>query len=118
MELPKQLEEALLKYTWPGNVRQLRNFAEKVSVLFTLNQDHADIIEDLIGELTPGMHAVKANDTQLETSNYNQTTLKKAEAASIKACWEANNRNISRTARQLGLDRSTVRKNLVEPSDG
>lgn len=110
-DIPYNLEKAILCYPWPGNVRQLRNFAEKVSILLSLNNDRENIIEDLIHELysdcsqgeRPAVHAPAVFD---------QNSLKKAEMEIIRSCWEANNRNISKTARLLGLDRSTVRKNL------
>lgn len=109
--IPRALEHAILSYPWPGNVRQLRNFAEKVSVLFSLERDTESLTEDLISDLT-------SEDSQeeapmiLPSAAYDQNSLKQAEMEIIRACWEANGRNISKTARQLGLDRSTVRKNL------
>ncbi len=111
--IPEKLEKAVLHCIWPGNVRQLRNFAEKVSILLSLNHNLTDTIEDLIKDLSPHQE-VKAYPRGVLNSSFHVDTIKQAEMEIIKACWEKNGYNISKTARQLGLDRSTVRKNLGE----
>ena len=112
-QIPEKLEKAILNCLWPGNVRQLKNFAEKVSILFSLNHDSVGTEDDLIEELSPtGEDSIHQKTVPLST--FHRDTIKQAEMEIIKACWEANDHNISKTARQLDLDRSTVRKNLSE----
>lgn len=50
IELSQEAKETLLKYRWPGNVRQLKNIAEQVSVLST--DDRLDR-KELLGVLPP-----------------------------------------------------------------
>jgi transcriptional regulator with PAS, ATPase and Fis domain len=103
--LPQRLIDTVLAYPWPGNVRQLRNFAEKTSVLFSIEQDPEETLHDLIREL----QVTENGPAPIETE---ATTLKEIESSLIRDHWERNGRNISATARQLGIDRATVRKYL------
>lgn len=113
-EISDHLVGAILNARWPGNVRQLRNFAEKVSVLFSLDQDHREIVNDLIRELRYGKSEQPDNESAPALRG---TRLKSMNAAIIRNCWLENDRNISATARQLGIDRATVRKHLNQAGD-
>ncbi len=112
-DLPQGLKDAILSYSWPGNVRQLRNFAEKVSVIFSIFQDTEEVIEDLVHDLNSD-GSPKNEQVSKSSVTFDENSVKCAEMEVIRACWIANKKNISKTARQLGLDRSTVRKNLEE----
>lgn len=120
-EPPGRLREAILNHSWPGNVRQLRNFAEKTSVLFSIGQDIEETVTDLIAELDP----VKSDDVPPFRDEHDGVerrsspmafsdgkTLREIEASIIRTAWDSNGGNISETARRLGIDRATVRKYL------
>ncbi len=115
--ISSSLKDALLAARWPGNVRQLRNFAEKVSVLFSLHQDKQEIEQDLISELQQDACAEAqpephSSPVPTGTAGFSKKKLKEINAAVIHECWMDNDRNISKTARTLGIDRATVRKHL------
>ena len=105
--IPEKLENAIINYNWPGNVRQLRNFTEKVSVLFSLNQDSEEVAKDLLSDLYPESSSETETPADRNTASL---TLKEAEAEMVYECWKKNDENISRTARELDVDRATVRK--------
>ncbi|MCF7915158.1 MAG: sigma 54-interacting transcriptional regulator [Spirochaetaceae bacterium] len=109
-ELPPGLIKAIASARWPGNVRQLRNFAEKVSVLFSLHQDREEIEADLIRELTQDVHHTRDNIQTLPHKD--ALSLKAKKSSIVREAWLKNGQNISETARQLGIDRATVRKHL------
>ena len=115
IELPEKLTDAITKYNWPGNIRQLRNFAEKTCVLFSLNQDHDEISKDLINDLFPE-RSVKEKIRLPEKKEITESSIKETKAEMIYRCWEENEKNTSKTARQLGLNRATVRKYLESRS--
>ena len=76
-EMPARLIEAVIQCPWPGNVRQLRNFAEKASVLISVNEEYDEIIDDLIQDVAStngGTDAVPGNSPLTESSGH---TLKK-----------------------------------------
>jgi transcriptional regulator with PAS, ATPase and Fis domain len=43
-EVDKDVKEILLSYTWPGNIRELKNVAERVSILCERNRITADLL--------------------------------------------------------------------------
>ncbi len=108
--ISEKLLEAMIQYPWPGNVRQLRNFAEKVAVLTSLEEELDEVFLDLIKELQSDtswkIHGSASN------SNGEGKTLREIEEKIIRDRWEKNDRNVSRTARELGIDRVTLRKKL------
>ncbi|MCF7915470.1 MAG: sigma 54-interacting transcriptional regulator [Spirochaetaceae bacterium] len=109
ISIPEKLEKAIINYNWPGNVRQLRNFAEKVSVLFSLTQVIEEVTKDLLNDLsTENSKIAIASVEENETTTF--LTLKEAEANMVYRCWKKNDENISKTARELNVDRATVRK--------
>ncbi len=96
----------LMSYAWPGNVRELRNVIERAVVIARGRMIGAE-------ELT--FLAPVAPECQLGTM-----TLQEVELSHVKAALETCNWNISRAAKQLGIDRSTLnrkikRHNLTRP---
>ena len=59
VKLTDDAKELVLKYTWPGNVRQLKNVAEQVSILApdkeVTAKDLADIVPDITDNRLPAL---------------------------------------------------------------
>jgi DNA-binding NtrC family response regulator len=96
----------LMAYSWPGNVRELRNVIERAVVIARGR---------MIGAKELTFLNTQSDDCQLGT-----LTLKEVEISHMRAALEAYNWNISRAAKQLGIDRSTLnrkikRYNLIRP---
>ena len=112
--VPERLLEALRTYSWPGNVRQLKNFAEKVSVLFTFSANRTEIVQDLIEELSDLKKHNPGNGAGKDIQQNSAKTLKEIEAQIMCDCWKKHDRNISKAAKELGIDRVTLRNRLKE----
>ncbi len=108
--VPRELLAAIDSYHWPGNVRQLKNFAEKVSILFSIHEYKDDILADLISEI--GGPEESEPEEPLSTTGIQGKTLRELESVIVRRVYEENGQNLTRTARDLGLDRATVRKKL------
>lgn len=50
IELDEQAKRALLAYSWPGNIRQLKNVAEQISILELNRKVTADVIVNYLPE--------------------------------------------------------------------
>jgi PAS domain S-box-containing protein len=93
-----EVTAALLAYDYPGNVRELENIIEHCFVLC-----EAEIIEakHLPASARPTLKAEKTKDSE-------PTTIKQMEIILITQALRRNNGNKTATAKQLGIDKSTL----------
>lgn len=90
----------LQEQQWKGNVRELKNFIERVIILSS-----KQIIDEK--ELSSFLSSEKIEDSSFfDISNSFQEFKEKAEKAFILKQLQANNWNISKTAEVLGIQRS------------
>lgn len=92
--------DLLVNYKWSGNVRELRNFIERLLIMIPKNR----IGKDDINSMLPSSSSI--NDTFIDTSNSFQEFKEKSERAFIIKQLESNNWNISKTAEILDIQRS------------
>jgi DNA-binding NtrC family response regulator len=106
-------ERALETYSWPGNVRQLRNVLERAALL----SERAELEAEDLGE---GMVA-RGPSGETKPGLSTGITLSEAERLQIEAEVRAQNFDVPAAAKVLGLSRSTLyekikRHNIVLPS--
>ena len=58
LELDDAAKEALKSYSWPGNIRQLKNVAEQISILELNRKITADVIKGYLPQQTANLPAV------------------------------------------------------------
>lgn len=100
--LTESATKALTDYAWPGNVRQLQNVLRRLVVLtddVTLTGDHVRV-------------ALRYERDGVAECHEAATT------ATVLAVFASENGNITRTARRLGIARSTVRAHLRRAGRG
>ena len=98
-----QVLDQLSAYQWPGNIRELQNFVERLSVLLTVSQ-LAQVPAGLLGELI---------NYQMEGTEKASPTLP-SEAEVLTAALLRNGRAIGRTAADLGISRTTLWRKLKQ----
>jgi len=109
--LSTDVEEALIAYSWPGNVRQLKNVVERASVvcrsdIIDLEELPAQILsEDSLGDLTRPA-APEANQT--EGFRPLPERVRAFEVSIISAALESAQGNHAQAARALGVPRRTL----------
>lgn len=103
--------KALQTHNWPGNVRELRNFIERVSIMTPSNEiTESDIKSFLQG---PNINAISLDgECPSWFSNDYKTAKKVFEKEYLKARLQQNDGNVSRTAEEVGLERSHLHKKL------
>jgi DNA-binding NtrC family response regulator len=94
LKINQQAHEKLLKYAWPGNIRELQHTIEKAVILSESN-------------------VIKPDDLYLRKntavySNSSFTTLEEMERQMIQQALEKNNGNFTAAADQLGITRQTL----------
>ena len=98
LKINQQANEKLLKYSWPGNIRELQHTIEKAVILSESN-------------------VIKPDDLYLRnpnsvTGNHSSGTLEEAEKQMIQNALEKNNGNFTAAADQLGVTRQTLYNRL------
>jgi len=99
-QFSKESIDFLTKYVWSGNIRELRNFIERVIIMLPDNEISLSDVKRLIPS-----EANKANEL-LNISNSFQEFKEKAEKAFIEKQLYSNDWNISKTAEILDIQRS------------
>lgn len=102
MTLTPEAARGLLKHSWDGNVRELENAIRRTAAM-----TNDDIVrkEDLIlvASTIEGPHRL-----QLRASTDANQSLEEKELEYIVSCLTANNWNCTRTAKELGIGRTTL----------
>jgi transcriptional regulator with PAS, ATPase and Fis domain len=103
LKINQQAHEKLLKYAWPGNIRELQHTIEKVVIL---------------SEST----IIKPDDLFLRhagtvSSNAPYATLEDMEKQMIQQALEKNNGNFTAAADQLGITRQTLYNRFKKTGD-
>jgi len=94
LKINRQAHEKLLKYSWPGNIRELQHTIEKAVIL---------------SEST----VLKPDDLYLRNTNFNKinstfSTLEEMEKQMIRQAIDNNYGNFTAAAEQLGITRQTL----------
>lgn len=92
--------ERLCRYEWPGNIRELKNFVERISIMSDEEEISLETVEYFLGEN-------EAAPSEKTTSPYDDMKLAEAKDAFerdiLSKRLERFDFNISRTAQDLGI---------------
>jgi len=104
--------DALKEYPWPGNIRELRNVVERLLLLADGEIDREAVLLAL-----PALHRLQASSAQPLNADAAPSCIgplaqrvQDFERAEVLAELERNHRNVTQTARALGLERSHLYK--------
>jgi DNA-binding NtrC family response regulator len=104
----EEVLQVLRDYPWPGNVRQLRNAAERAVVMCG---GEVLLPQHLPPEVRSGTEAAPASGGIF---NGTLLTLNEMERQMIQRALRETGNNISLAAHRLGIHRNTLRRKLVE----
>jgi DNA-binding NtrC family response regulator len=96
--------DALLRYGWPGNIRELRNVLER-AMLMARGQAKVDLVH-LPREVQGASGAL--------TAHYEPRSLAEVERAHIDRTLRAHQANRTHAAKELGISRATLIKKIKE----
>ncbi len=102
----EELVEALKAYSWPGNIRQLRNVLRGMIAMRANDQLDAGSLPADYGAGEPDSEA------ELPQEAIGLNPLEKAERSALMHEIELHHGNISRVARQLGIGRNTLYRKM------
>lgn len=118
--------DLLMEYNWPGNVRELYNFVMRAVVL---SQNCDEILLNIpdrqkLGDihfLTPGKQEINTWEEMIEARKYAaDIASRQVEKYFVERVLEKYEHNITKAAKELGIDRTTLHKTIkrIEEEDG
>lgn len=110
-EFTKEAFAALQLHDWPGNVRELRNFVERVVIMSASVTISADDIHLFLRGGGPPTIAGKDSSPHWFNCDY-KTAKRIFEKEYLRNRLDHNDGNVSRTAEEVGLERSHLYKKL------
>jgi transcriptional regulator with PAS, ATPase and Fis domain len=106
-KLSRRVVDILKNYKWPGNIRELENFIEKLVLIGETEVFKQESINLVFHELQSDI-----KKKQVEEINYLEGTLEEIERKIIKKVLEEENYNKTKTAERLGITRVTLNNKL------
>jgi len=114
-----EASDLMLRYPWPGNVRELKNVLERAVILCKKDEITAELLhlEPIDQSYAAAVAAPAAEPAKVPPPvrwEDASVTLSEVEKQHILQVLEKNNHNKSKTAKVLGISRSTLREKLKE----
>ena len=106
--LSLEAQQAITRYAWPGNARELRNAIERVVILEadpTISCDHLPL------EIRAGVPSAGPTVVILPTDGI---ALETVERDLVRQAMERTNGNQTRAAELLGIERDALRRRLIK----
>src|ERR1700692_1091275 len=117
IEIAEDAFRKLLEYSWPGNIRQLRNALRTASALcrdgiIRLSNLPQEILHTEARAAAAASHARHVHAAAATAVNLPSAALRDAECAALLRELERMHWNISRTAQALGISRNTLYRKI------
>ena len=103
-ELDTEAAQVLLEYTWPGNIRELRNVVEHLVIMSPTTTIDRNQVYQII-HCSPQQFPIPLTDS------IKQARIEFERNLILKAL-NANNWNISKTSKQIGFDRTNLYRKM------
>ena len=107
--------DALTRYDWPGNIRELENVMERTVLLADGDRIERDDLPDLDLPDLPGDDEPATEELEaMGLKEYVRVHTVKLERARIQRVLEALNGNVTRAAQQLGISRKSLQTKMKD----
>lgn len=111
----KNVRDLLLSYSWPGNIRELKNVAERVSILCENNKITSDLLP---------LNIIGVNQSKKYSEDYNEnkeSTIKEFEITFLTKHLKIHKGNVAATAKAINFHPVSLRQKIaklgIDPRD-
>ncbi|MCX6158338.1 MAG: sigma-54 dependent transcriptional regulator [Ignavibacteriota bacterium] len=105
-EIEKNVKDVLFNYNWPGNIRELKNVAERVSILSDKNKITVDLLPtNVLGKATERTLSADYNDNK-------ESVIKEFELDFLKKYLKLYKGNVAATAKAINFHPVSLRQKL------
>lgn len=106
-------QDLLLQHKWPGNIRELRNVCERLSVLATGDEITVEDVRRVL-DYNPGATSEQSPPSTPETARPAAKSLSSLEREAILSALEKTGNNKAKAAELLGISRTTLWRKIKD----
>lgn len=109
-----EVKEMLLRYNWPGNIRELENLMERMMLLA---QNNLITINELPAEFKASLEksmVLPADSDKKPFKDFMRDHVENVERQMIVKCLEESGGNVTKAAKQLGLSRKGLQLKMIK----
>jgi Response regulator containing CheY-like receiver, AAA-type ATPase, and DNA-binding domains len=114
VEVDSEVKEMLLRYEWPGNIRELENLIERMMLLAKNNLITS---QEVPGEFKAALDKIvtaPTDDNKKPFKEYMRDHVENVERQMIIKCLEEAGGNVTNAAKQLGLSRKGLQLKMIK----
>ncbi|MCF6188269.1 MAG: sigma-54 dependent transcriptional regulator [Desulfobulbaceae bacterium] len=105
--------ELFMAHSWPGNIRELKNMVERLLIMTSGSIIHSEDVGQYLGDPAENPASIPFPEVVADYRDLNfKDARKQFEHDYLKARLLENEGNISRTAQQVGMERSHLHKKV------
>lgn len=109
-----EVKETLLRYNWPGNIRELENLIERMMLLA---KDNLITVNELPDEFKAGLEEpplTQTDDEKKPFKDFMRNHVENVEKQMIIKCLEETGGNVTQAAKQMGLSRKGLQLKMIK----
>ncbi|HEX7416334.1 MAG TPA: sigma-54 dependent transcriptional regulator [Smithellaceae bacterium] len=114
VEVDSKVKEMLLRYEWPGNIRELENLIERMMLLA---KDNLITSQEVPAEFKAALDKIitaPVDDGKKPFKDYMRDHVENVERQMIIKCLEESGGNVTNAAKQLGLSRKGLQLKMIK----
>jgi DNA-binding NtrC family response regulator len=114
VEVDNEVKEMLLRYEWPGNIRELENIIERMMLLA---KDNIITSNEVSGEFKAAIDKIitaPLDDGKKPFKEYMRGHVENVEQQMIIKCLEESGGNVTNAAKKLGLSRKGLQLKMIK----
>jgi two-component system, NtrC family, response regulator AtoC len=109
-----KVKEMLLRYEWPGNIRELENLIERMMLLA---QNNIITLQEIPGEFKTAVDnaiITQTDDSKKPFKDFMRNHMENVERQMIIKCLEESEWNVTKAAKELGLSRKGLQLKMIK----